>query len=537
MAITYHAGRRIQGNETTVPVVATSSNGSTGNGTNNSNGFSVTGSSGLIGQGYAQSSGNYAINNQSWGLGNDGWSFNLWFNPQSASGNDYYLQFTETAGWRNVFYMYNAVSENGGGFQPKFIDDIGTTMGLTSVALDIGSWNMITVTWTPTDDKYRVYKNGVLLYTETYTATNAGNFGIPNRNWYLGNYGAQTATTYASRANGMDEWSWWTAPLTQADITELYNGGTGINAKDLTSANKINLKVYYDFEDSVNGTLTNQAPVTVSLTTQDTKPTKLAPTFEDNFSTNQWDDLGGNVRVVNGGLHMDGRRNANEGAVYDLGAGTVSDTKWVLRCKYKVTRATAEVASGDIIYWGLSDSDENEIAGNAQNFIGLGVVIGTGTFTYWLEDAQNQTLYTNINTSSTYFSHAPAVETIYVEIIRTGSTGYSIELFSDPSYSTSIEKVTGTCSASIASLRYIKCCGAGGSLATTAFQGDIYDAEFYNGNLSVPTNTIQVGSRYEETNTRKIYHLDDIDWKEENDGNIPNFRSASWYEQLSGETP
>ena len=55
-------------------------------------------------------------------------------------------------------------------------------------------------------------------------------------------------------------------------------------------------------------------------------------------------------------------------------------------------------------------------------------------------------------------------------------------------------------------------------------------------NGTKPTN-VQVGSRYEETDTRKMYHLDDIDWKEENDGNIPNFRSASWYEQLSGETP
>jgi len=261
MAITYHAGRRLQGNETTYTNVTTSSNGSTGNGSNNSSGFSQV--TGKIGYGFSQSSGNYAINNQSWGLGNDGWSFNFWCIPQSASGNDYYLQFTETSGWRNVFYMYNAQTENGGGFQPRFIDDIGTNMGLTSVALTNGSWNMITVTWTPTEDAYKVYKNGVLLYTETYTATNAGNFGTPNRNWYLGNYNGTTASTYASRANGMDEWSWWTAPLTQADITELYNGGTGIKAKDLTSANKIKLKVYYDFEDSVNGTLTNQAPTTV----------------------------------------------------------------------------------------------------------------------------------------------------------------------------------------------------------------------------------------------------------------------------------
>ena len=46
----------------------------------------------------------------------------------------------------------------------------------------------------------------------------------------------------------------------------------------------------------------------------------------------------------------------------------------------------------------------------------------------------------------------------------------------------------------------------------------------------------QVGSRAEITDTRKMYHRDDIDFKEE--GTTPtNYRSASWYEQLSGETP
>ena len=47
----------------------------------------------------------------------------------------------------------------------------------------------------------------------------------------------------------------------------------------------------------------------------------------------------------------------------------------------------------------------------------------------------------------------------------------------------------------------------------------------------------QVGSRFEETDTRKMYHLDDVDWKEENGNEATNYRSASWYEQLSGETP
>ena len=53
---------------------------------------------------------------------------------------------------------------------------------------------------------------------------------------------------------------------------------------------------------------------------------------------------------------------------------------------------------------------------------------------------------------------------------------------------------------------------------------------------SKPTN-VQVGSRFEETDTRKMYHRDDIDFKEEGGVEATNYRSASWYEQLSGETP
>ena len=46
----------------------------------------------------------------------------------------------------------------------------------------------------------------------------------------------------------------------------------------------------------------------------------------------------------------------------------------------------------------------------------------------------------------------------------------------------------------------------------------------------------QVGSRAEIIDTRKIYYRDDVDFKEL--GTLPvNYRSDSWYEQLSGETP
>ena len=51
-----------------------------------------------------------------------------------------------------------------------------------------------------------------------------------------------------------------------------------------------------------------------------------------------------------------------------------------------------------------------------------------------------------------------------------------------------------------------------------------------------PTN-VQVGSRFEETDTRKIYYRDDIDFKELDGAEATNYRSESWYEQLTGETP
>ena len=48
---------------------------------------------------------------------------------------------------------------------------------------------------------------------------------------------------------------------------------------------------------------------------------------------------------------------------------------------------------------------------------------------------------------------------------------------------------------------------------------------------------VQLTSRFEETDTRKIYYKDDISWKELDGGETTNYRSDSWYEQLSGETP
>lgn len=52
--------------------------------------------------------------------------------------------------------------------------------------------------------------------------------------------------------------------------------------------------------------------------------------------------------------------------------------------------------------------------------------------------------------------------------------------------------------------------------------------------IPFPTN-VQVGSRAEIKDTRKIYYRDDIGWTEL--GEAPFNRKDSWYEHITGETP
>ena len=266
-------------------------------------------------------------------------------------------------------------------------------------------------------------------------------------------------------------------------------------------------------------------------------------TFQDDFSPNGWTPLASQIKAYpeENRLHFTGNRVTKESAVYDLGSGNVSDTKWLLRAKFVVrVMSNGGNASGDLMYFGMSDSNQTEAGADAQDFIGFTGIVSSGasaaSYCYRVVEALNQTLLTN---QPAPFVHKPVVETLYLEIARHSATSYSVTLFSDPSYSVVIEKSSDTCDAGTNGLQYIKCCNySSGTEQYNQFNGDIYNVEFYNGVDSITrSNLSQVGSRIEETDTRSVYHKDDVGFKLE-DGNDPtNYRSASWYEQLSGETP
>ena len=120
---------------------------------------------------------------------------------------------------------------------------------------------------------------------------------------------------------------------------------------------------------------------------------------------------------------------------------------------------------------------------------------------------------------------------------RLSSTSFKVEFFSDSSYTTSIESETATISG-VVDLRYLIAIEQDINGSAT-MNGTINNFEFYNNASSVADahTKFQTGSRFEETGTRNIFHLDSVGWKDVDGIEATNFRSESWYEQLSGETP
>jgi hypothetical protein len=280
MAIKYHAGKRIQGGAVNV---TTSTSGTTANATNNGSGCTQV--TGIIGNALDFNSGNYQIPKASINFGSE-WSVNYWVNVETTSGtsnNNYHLVARGSTMDSN-FRSYLSYDDPNGApaLMINCYDSTGTRISYDTsnnhmwlnLNAHAGSWAMVTFTWNNSDKKLRAYLNGTLGSTsKAWTHSSAGNMGTPTHDWGLGNNESDTATTYSAKAK-FDEMSFWKCTLSDADITELYNSGSGIEATALSNTTSMSkLNTYYNFEQGSNATLTNQAPTTVII--QDTKPTDV----------------------------------------------------------------------------------------------------------------------------------------------------------------------------------------------------------------------------------------------------------------------
>jgi hypothetical protein len=108
-----------------------------------------------------------------------------------------------------------------------------------------------------------VYWNGTELGEGFYTATNANSSGTPamaNSDRQIA-LGSATWSPYHKSGNNtetlFDGLTMWDTKLTAAEVAELYNSGTPIDATGHSQAT--NLKGYWEFEGNGNATVGGEA--------------------------------------------------------------------------------------------------------------------------------------------------------------------------------------------------------------------------------------------------------------------------------------
>ena len=264
----------------------------------------------------------------------------------------------------------------------------------------------------------------------------------------------------------------------------LFNGVTRITAQesnyDFNATDSFGISTYYRgnatvpiLGDAVWGlnrdqvvedftTYTTQGEADTAFPTSQTSQLRANPTtdvYDITFSTQQ----------------------GNDQSAFNLTSSNISDTTWVLRFKVDTTALT-QPTNGDITtFVGLSDSDETVSSTAAQDFIGIRFhVIFPSTLNYEIVDTDGAGVY--FQATDGIFGHPLQVEIVYIEIIRTSATSYTVELFSDAGYSVSIEQLVGTVSATTDGLDFLKIMdGDNSGNPTGIITQTVDDIEFRNG--------------------------------------------------------
>ena len=184
-----------------------------------------------------------------------------------------------------------------------------------------------------------------------------------------------------------------------------------------------------------------------------------ASTYSDNFSSDDWSDQDSSKIGVSGGSlafnsNPDGSNNASS---LDLGS-TLSDTKWTMRFEFKPTSKSISSGVNSHLFIGMSSSNSATDIDSNQEFLG-GLFGGHATtnsaegFASLYDDGsiKPQSASTPEDVAITWDTSA----TYYIEMKRSSATEFSIEIFSDSGYSTSIGKSSVTPSG-VTGLQYVK---------------------------------------------------------------------------------
>lgn len=205
------------------------------------------------------------------------------------------------------------------------------------------------------------------------------------------------------------------------------------------------------------------------------------PDFSDDFSgTDNWTDAdSAKIGVSTTNDRIDFTfigDNTNDTCYYDLGAGNVSDSAWILRFSIYFDSIVNDNSGGTINFIGIGDNTSARTS--AQDFIGWRVGTVTGNLEAYAIDSDGASMLAGEDGHNLPVS---ATTVYYAQIRRLSTTTYDVKLFSDSTYTTQVGSTcNGTCPSTITGGRYIKIMNINGSFSNSV-SGRIDDVKFYNG--------------------------------------------------------
>ena len=219
-----------------------------------------------------------------------------------------------------------------------------------------------------------------------------------------------------------------------------------------------------------------------------------SPTFEDDFSSDNWTDTGSQIGISGGKMAWNGLRNASfQGSYYDLGS-SVSETLWELRFTLDIDAMT-EGSANAYFNVGLSDTATMNV-NTSQDFIGLLTFLSTSSANNSRFMAQGVNGSTITGGTDFGTSDPQSLGLFYVRVRRISATSCIIGIYSNSDYSTLVEEETVTITSGIDNLQYLKITNLSVSsgAGTGVFNGTIDDVSWWNGATSTDNEWKELGT-------------------------------------------
>ena len=264
-----------------------------------------------------------------------------------------------------------------------------------------------------------------------------------------------------------------------------------------------------------------------SSTATSSTPTKSKTQFAAGTWTSQGDTgiLSESSGVISFAIDS-GDDSADSGFTIDLGSGNeVSDVNWILRTKFVYSTNTISAPANDCsMAFGIADSTTISGGGSRD---GNDILLGTIAF-------QDNTNYSAmvINSSASNGTNRTTRMSIgttyYLQLQRVSSTSSEFKVFSDSTYETQVGTTTSSSpTTSLTGGRYVYVHFFSQTLNSGNATGSFTDWELWSnasivddqpliGDIDekVAITNVPAGTRYEETDTRKIFRRTASAWVE-----------------------